>query len=87
MQLTVVTSTVVEESDIVKEMLETGEYGIAGYPIDHNSIVEFVKLKFFGIDHWVHLSKGDKTTLEINSDICDGLWEYDNEFDRPSLAE
>lgn len=39
-----------QEDHIIKMMLETGEYGINGYPISHEAIVDFVKRLSFGED-------------------------------------
>lgn len=38
------------EDYIIKEMLETGEYGLNGYPISHEAIVDFVKRLSYGED-------------------------------------
>lgn len=42
---------VYDEIEIIRQMLETGEYGINGYPITEQSMIEFVKNTEFGIDH------------------------------------
>jgi hypothetical protein len=41
---------VFNEDHIIKMMLETGEYGINGYPISHEAIVDFVKVFSYGED-------------------------------------
>ena len=42
---------VYDEIELIKEMLDTGEYGINGYPISEEAMIEFVKNREFGIDH------------------------------------
>jgi hypothetical protein len=37
------TEVIYDEEYIIKEMLETGEYGINAHPISHEAMVEFVK--------------------------------------------
>lgn len=41
---------VFSEDYIIKQMLETGEYGLNGYPISHEAIVDFVKRLSYGED-------------------------------------
>lgn len=40
----------IEDTELVKEMIETGEYGIGGYPISEASMIEFFRNWVFGLD-------------------------------------
>jgi len=40
----------IDEQVLVKEMLETGEYGIGGHPISEVSMIEFFRNWAFGLD-------------------------------------
>jgi len=53
------TEVIYQEDYLIKEMLETGEYGIHGYPISHEAMVEFVKDREWQIDHSLFLDKFD----------------------------
>ena len=41
--LVATTEVIYSEEALIKMMLDTGEYGIHGYPISHEAMVEFVK--------------------------------------------
>ena len=70
---------VYDEEQIVKEMLETGEYGIGGYPISEEAMVEFVKAKEFGFDHEHHFdSWAVPLFASISNEDGTDLWYYDN---------
>jgi hypothetical protein len=57
--LVAMTEVIYDEEYIIKEMLETGEYGINAYPISHEAMVEFVKDREWQIDHSLFLTKYD----------------------------
>ena len=40
----------IEDTQLAKEMIETGEYGIGGYPITESSMIEFFRNWVFGLD-------------------------------------
>jgi hypothetical protein len=40
----------IDEVTLIKEMLETGEYGIGGHPITEESMVEFFRNRVFGLE-------------------------------------
>jgi hypothetical protein len=46
-----------DEEDLIKMMLATGEYGIHGYPISHEAMVEFIKDSEWQIEHQLFLDK------------------------------
>lgn len=50
MYLVTTYEVIFKEEDVIKSLLETGEYGINGYPISHEAIVDFIKRKSFGED-------------------------------------
>lgn len=50
MLITATWSMTIDEDTLVKEMLATGEYGIGGYPISEESMVEFFRNWAFGLD-------------------------------------
>jgi len=50
MLLTANWSMTIDEDTLIKEMLATGEYGIGGYPISEESMVEFFRNWAFGLD-------------------------------------
>ena len=51
------TEVIYQEEYLIKEMLATGEYGIHGYPISHEAMVEFVKDQEWQIEHNLFLDK------------------------------
>ena len=53
------TEVIYQEEYLIKEMLATGEYGIHGYPISHEAMIEFVKDREWQIDHNLFLDKFD----------------------------
>jgi hypothetical protein len=53
------TEVIYQEEYLIKEMLATGEYGIHGYPISHEAMIEFVKDREWQIDHDLFLDKFD----------------------------
>jgi hypothetical protein len=53
------TEIIYSEEYIIKEMLETGEYGVHGHPISHEAIVEFIKDREWQIEHSLFLDKFD----------------------------
>ena len=64
-----------EEQDIIKRMLETGEYGIGGYPISEESMVEFVKNIEFGLDHEANFKQwGSPLFATIKDEGGKDLW-------------
>ena len=66
-----------DELDIVKRMLETGEYGINGYPITEQSMVEFIKNIEFGIDHVENFDRwGAPLYASIKNEDGTELWYY-----------
>ena len=50
MLLTATWSMTIDEDTLIREMLATGEYGIGGYPISEESMVEFFRNWAFGLD-------------------------------------
>ena len=57
--LVATTEVIYDEEYIIKEMLETGEYGINAHPISHEAMIEFVKDREWQIDHNLFLDKFD----------------------------
>jgi hypothetical protein len=57
--LVAMTEVIYDEEYLIKEMLETGEYGINAHPISHEAMVEFVKDREWQIDHSLFLTKYD----------------------------
>jgi hypothetical protein len=57
--LVATTEVIYQEEDLIKMMLETGEYGIHGHPISHEAMVEFVKDQEWQIEHQLFLDKFD----------------------------
>ena len=57
--LVATTEVIYDENYIIKEMLNTGEYGIHGHPISHEDIVEFIKDREWQIEHSLFLDKFD----------------------------
>jgi hypothetical protein len=57
--LVAMTEVIYDEEYIIKEMLETGEYGINAHPISHEAMVEFVKDREWQIEHHLFLDKFD----------------------------
>ena len=57
--LVATTEVIYDEQYIIKEMLATGEYGVDGYPISHEAIVEFIKDREWQIEHNLFLDKFD----------------------------
>jgi len=55
--LVATTEVIYSEEALVKMMLETGEYGIHGYPISHEAMIEFVKDNEWQIEHNLFLDK------------------------------
>jgi hypothetical protein len=55
--------TVFDEEYIIKEMLATGEYGINGYPISQEAMVEFVRMRTWGYAHEDTFEYGDEQTI------------------------
>jgi len=53
------TEVIYHEEYLIKEMLATGEYGINGYPISHEAMIEFVKDREWQIEHDLFLDKFD----------------------------
>ena len=49
-EITAVWTMTIDEDVLVKEMLESGEYGIDGYPINTESMMEFFRNWAFGLD-------------------------------------
>jgi hypothetical protein len=54
---------VFDEEYIIKEMLATGEYGIGGYPISQEAMVDFVRMRTFGYNHEDIFEYGDEQTM------------------------
>jgi len=40
----------IDDTELVKQMVETGEYGIGGHPITEASMIEFFRNWVFGLD-------------------------------------
>jgi hypothetical protein len=57
--LVATTEIIYSEEALIKMMLATGEYGIHGYPISHEAMIEFVKDREWQIDHDLFLDKFD----------------------------
>ena len=57
--LVAMTEVIYDEEYIIKEMLETGEYGINAHPISHEAMVEFVKDREWQIEHNLFFEKYD----------------------------
>ena len=57
--LVATTEVIYSEEALIKMMLDTGEYGIHGYPISHEAMIEFVKDREWQIDHDLFLDKFD----------------------------
>ena len=57
--LVATTEVIYDEQYIIKEMLATGEYGVHGYPISHEAIVEFIKDREWQIEHNLFLDNFD----------------------------
>ena len=57
--LVATTEIIYDEQYIIKEMLATGEYGVHGYPISHEAIVEFIKDREWQIEHNLFLDNFD----------------------------
>jgi len=55
--LVATTEVIYDEQDLIKMMLDTGEYGIHGHPISHEAMVEFVKDQEWQIEHHLFLDK------------------------------
>jgi hypothetical protein len=55
--LVATTEVIYQEADLIKMMLDTGEYGIHGHPISHEAMVEFVKDQEWQIEHNLFLDK------------------------------
>jgi hypothetical protein len=51
------TEVIYDEEDLIKMMLETGEYGIHGYPISHEAMIEFIKNAEWQCEHQLFLDK------------------------------
>ena len=57
--LVATTEVIYQEADLIKMMLDTGEYGINAHPISHEAMVEFVKDREWQIEHHLFLDKFD----------------------------
>jgi hypothetical protein len=55
--LVATTEVIYSEEALIKMMLATGEYGINGYPISHEAMIEFVKNEEWQIEHNLFLDK------------------------------
>ena len=55
--LVATTEVIYSEEDLIRKMLLTGEYGIHGYPISHEAMIEFVKDEEWQIEHNLFLDK------------------------------
>jgi hypothetical protein len=62
MYVVAVKEVIYDEQYIIKEMLETGEYGINAHPISHEAIVEFIRDREWGLDTNDYLSKCELPT-------------------------
>ena len=64
----------IDEQVLVKEMLETGEYGIGGYPISEESMVEFFRQWAFGLDPSTYRKEWAKNPrCYYHLDVTDGV--------------
>jgi len=75
---------VFDEDFIIKSMLETGEYGIGGYPISEEAMIELVKNISFGLDHEANFEDeypGQSKSLSITNDNgdCYFYWAKDQQ--------
>jgi hypothetical protein len=70
--LVATTEVIFSEEYIIKEMLETGEYGLHGHPISHEAMVEFVKDREWQIEHNLFLDRYTKTPVQISIKDEDG---------------
>ena len=69
---------VYDEIELIKEMLETGEYGINGYPITEQSMIEFVKNREFGIEHETFFKNWTSPLYaSIKNEDGNDLWAYE----------
>ena len=55
--LVATTEVIYDEQELIKKMLDTGEYGIHGHPISHEAMIEFVKNEEWQIEHGFFLDK------------------------------
>ena len=70
--LVATTEVIFSEEYIIKEMLATGEYGIHGYPISHEAMVEFVKDHEWQIEHQLFLDRYPHVPVQISIKDEDG---------------
>jgi hypothetical protein len=64
--LVATTEVIFSEEYIIKEMLETGEYGLHGHPISHEAMVEFVKDREWQIEHQLFLNRYTDVPVQIS---------------------
>jgi hypothetical protein len=70
---------VFDEKYIIDEMLETGEYGIGGYPITQEAMVEFVRMRAWGYAHEDHYQYNDtQTMLSVKNEEGDDLFYWES---------
>jgi len=70
---------VFDEEYIIKEMLKTGEYGIGGYPISQESMLEFVRMRAWGYAHEdVYQNNDEQTILTIKNEDGDDLFYWES---------
>ena len=70
--LVATTEVIFSEEYLIKEMLATGEYGLHGHPISHESMVEFVKDREWQIEHQLFLDSYIDVPVQISIKDEDG---------------
>jgi hypothetical protein len=70
--LVATTEVIYDEQDLIKMMLDTGEYGIHGHPISHEAMIEFVKDREWQIEHHLFLDRYTDVPVQISIKDEDG---------------
>lgn len=79
MRITATWSMSIPVDDLIKEMLDTGEYGLNAHPITDTAIIEFFRNWAFGLDpntyqdEWAHNPACDYG-LDISDSDDNQLW-------------
>lgn len=70
---------VFDEQYIIEKMLETGEYGIGGYPISQEAMIEFVRMRAWGYDHEdIYQYSDTQTMLSVKNEDYDNLFYWES---------
>jgi hypothetical protein len=70
---------VYDEKYIIEQMLDTGEYGIGGYPISQEAMIDFVRMRTFGYNHEEIFQYGDEQTiLTVKNEDGDDLFYWES---------